>query len=121
MTQIVLGDLDPVIIERLKARAQKHGRSLQAEVKAILQQVAEVETKSNLFEDEIIQRKSALMLEQIESYAQKIGKPIEPQISSSAKKGQELVEIKARLKELKKGMSLGGLSIREAREEGRRY
>ncbi len=29
MTQIVLGDLDPVIIERLKARAQKHGRSLQ--------------------------------------------------------------------------------------------
>ncbi|MBD2775285.1 FitA-like ribbon-helix-helix domain-containing protein [Iningainema tapete] len=63
MTHIILEDLDPVMIERLKARAQKHGRSLPAEVKAILQQVTQAQAKPNSSEDEIIQRKSASILQ----------------------------------------------------------
>ncbi|HEX6865405.1 MAG TPA: hypothetical protein VF414_21435, partial [Thermoanaerobaculia bacterium] len=40
MAQILLRDLDPGVIERLKIRARRHDRSLQAEVKAILEAAA---------------------------------------------------------------------------------
>lgn len=43
MTQVILENLDPNIIEKLKARAQQHGRSLEAELKAILTQAAQIE------------------------------------------------------------------------------
>lgn len=121
MTQIILENLDPFIVEQLKTRAQNHGRSLEAEVKAILQQVTGLATKPKLNEDDIIKRKSALILQQIEHHAQNTGKSVDSEINLPYRNEQELVAIKARLKELKKGMSLGGLSIREAREEGRRY
>ena len=37
MTDLLIRDLDPELVERLKLRAKNHGRSLQAEVKVILQ------------------------------------------------------------------------------------
>ena len=40
MPQILVRDLDPEVVERLKARARVHGRSLQKEVKAILEEAA---------------------------------------------------------------------------------
>ena len=40
MPQLLVRDLDPGTVERLKQRAQRHGRSLQGEVKAILQAAA---------------------------------------------------------------------------------
>jgi hypothetical protein len=40
MPQLLVRDLDPGTIERLKLRAQRHGRSLQGEAKAILQAAA---------------------------------------------------------------------------------
>lgn len=40
MSQMLVRDLDPEVIERLKARAHSHGRSLQKEVKAILEEAA---------------------------------------------------------------------------------
>ena len=40
MAQILIRDLDPAIVERLKARAQRRGRSLQSEVKHILENAA---------------------------------------------------------------------------------
>ncbi len=40
MPQILVRDLDAGTVERLKLRAQRHGRSLQGEVKAILQAAA---------------------------------------------------------------------------------
>lgn len=43
MTQVVLENLDFIVIEKLKVRAQRHGRSLEAELEAILTQVAETE------------------------------------------------------------------------------
>jgi plasmid stability protein len=40
MSHLLIRDLDVGTIERLKLRAQRHGRSLQEEVKAILQAAA---------------------------------------------------------------------------------
>lgn len=36
MAQILVRNLDPDVVNRLKQRAQKHGRSLQSEAKTIL-------------------------------------------------------------------------------------
>jgi len=44
MPNVLLRDLDPGVIEKLKARARKHGRSLQAELKHILEQAARTNT-----------------------------------------------------------------------------
>ncbi len=121
MTQIILEGLDPLIIEYLQSRAQKYGRSLQAEVKAILKQVAELEINSHLCPEEIIERKSFLMLQQMERHAQKTGKSIQTQINISEEQKQELLQNRDKLNQIKQRISLDGLSIREAREEGRRY
>jgi plasmid stability protein len=40
MNQLVIEDLDPRILERLKVRAQQQGRTLEAELKAILEAAA---------------------------------------------------------------------------------
>lgn len=40
MAQILVRDLDSELIERLKSQARRHGRSLQGEVKAILEAAA---------------------------------------------------------------------------------
>ena len=40
MPQMLVRDLDPELLERLKARARAHGRSLQKEVKSILEEAA---------------------------------------------------------------------------------
>jgi len=42
MAQILVRNLDPDVVERLKSRARANGRSLQAEVKMILEQGAKV-------------------------------------------------------------------------------
>ncbi len=40
MAQLLIRDLEPELVTRLKSQAQQHNRSLQGEVKAILQQSA---------------------------------------------------------------------------------
>jgi antitoxin FitA len=40
MAQILVRNLSPEVIERLKAQAREHGRSLQAEVQRILEEAA---------------------------------------------------------------------------------
>ena len=40
MPSLLVRDVEPKVLAQLKARAQGHGRSLQAEVKAILEQEA---------------------------------------------------------------------------------
>lgn len=41
--EILVRDLDPDIVRRLKARARLHGRSLQKEIKLILEESAPVD------------------------------------------------------------------------------
>jgi len=40
MAQVLIRNLDPATVERLKERARQHGRSLQAEAKDLLEQAA---------------------------------------------------------------------------------
>ncbi len=40
MAQVLVRDLDPKVVVRLKERARQHGRSLQKEAKAILEHAA---------------------------------------------------------------------------------
>jgi antitoxin FitA len=44
MAQILVENLDPVILEKLETIAKQHGRSLQEELKHILQQASETAT-----------------------------------------------------------------------------
>jgi plasmid stability protein len=44
MAQVLVRDLDPATVQRLKERARQHGRSLQGEVKAILEQATSTYT-----------------------------------------------------------------------------
>lgn len=41
MSQMLIPDLDPAMLDLLRQRASQHGRSLEDEVKIILEQVAE--------------------------------------------------------------------------------
>jgi len=43
MSELVVRDLDPVLIQKLRLRSQKHGRSLEEEVKTILEQTMKAE------------------------------------------------------------------------------
>lgn len=43
MAQIIVRNLDSAVVERLKARARGNGRSLEAEVRQILEQSAKVD------------------------------------------------------------------------------
>ena len=45
MAQILVRNVDPRAVERLKARARQHGRSLQREVKILLERAAGVDTE----------------------------------------------------------------------------
>ena len=40
MAQVLVRDLDPEVLEHLKSRARLHGRSLQGELKVILESAA---------------------------------------------------------------------------------
>lgn len=40
MSEVLVRDLSPATIQKLKKRAQRHGRSLQAELKSILEGAA---------------------------------------------------------------------------------
>jgi plasmid stability protein len=44
MAQILVRDLESAVVERLKARARSHGRSLQGEVAQILREAARMYT-----------------------------------------------------------------------------
>ena len=45
MAEILVRDLDPDVVTRLKARARLHGRSLQKEIKLILEESAPLDIR----------------------------------------------------------------------------
>jgi len=62
MAQLILNDLDPTILEQLKVRAANHQRSLEDELKVILQEVIETEqvAKMTAFREQAAQMRQAL-------------------------------------------------------------
>ena len=59
MAQVLVRDLDRSVIERLKARAQQHGRSLQVELKTIIEQAARSDLEAARQAAERLRRKLA--------------------------------------------------------------
>jgi len=47
MAQVLIRDLDPRVVERLKARARDRGRSLEAELRGILETAAMVDRRES--------------------------------------------------------------------------
>ena len=43
MAQVLIRDLDPKLVDRLKGRARERGRSLEAELRGILEAAAEMD------------------------------------------------------------------------------
>lgn len=46
MSKVLIRDLSPVVIDKLKVRARRHGRSLQAELKSILERAARTDMRA---------------------------------------------------------------------------
>lgn len=55
MPQVLVRDIEPAVVERLKERAQKNGRSLEAELRAILRRASGVDMAAALAELKRIQ------------------------------------------------------------------
>lgn len=51
MSQILVRNLDPQVVERLKKRAERNHRSLEAEVRAILEDHAERDVRQRRIEE----------------------------------------------------------------------
>ena len=50
MSQVLVREVEPAVIEKLKARAKQNGRSLEAELRVILRQAAGVDMEAALLE-----------------------------------------------------------------------
>jgi plasmid stability protein len=64
MAQILVENLDPIILEKLETLAKQHGRSLQEELKQILQQASEKSIHSYSAGDMTKAREAALGIRQ---------------------------------------------------------
>jgi antitoxin FitA len=64
MAQILVENLDPVILEKLETLAKQHGRSLQEELKHILQQASEKSIHSYSSSDMTKAREAAFRIRQ---------------------------------------------------------
>ena len=115
MSTITIKNISPELIERLEALAEKHGRSLQEELKQILEVAAPPPISDNNA-IEIARKKAALIRQQIAAKWEASSieqKSVETKLDAAA----AIAGFRAvRQKVLKTGMS-----IREMREEGRRF
>ncbi|HEY9668261.1 MAG TPA: hypothetical protein V6C91_15730 [Coleofasciculaceae cyanobacterium] len=116
MAQVIIEDLDPIVLEILEALAKEHGRSLEAELKHILEAAAMTQTRSFPDRMEVAIKKAELMRQQIASHAGDGSTELLPDDRKRA-----LSTAIERLRKLKQTISPGEMSIREMIEEGRRY
>jgi plasmid stability protein len=114
MAEIVVENLEPLVIERLEARARQRGRTLQAELKQILEEASQNEC-SIADEVETLRQKAFLMSKQIASHSGLEITEVKPGESENVSKAIAV------LNTLKQTISPGEMSIREMREEGRRF
>ena len=116
MVQVIIEDVDPAAIERLEALALESGRSLQAELKHILEAAVQTQTGSLPAALEVVIKNADLMRQQIASHNGFGSTEV-----LEADREQALSTAIARLRKLKQTISLGEMSIREMIEEGHRY
>jgi len=116
MVQVIIEDVDPGAIKQLEALAKEHGRSLQAELKHILEAAAQTQTDRFPAAMEVAIKKADFMRQQIASHT-----GLDSTERLQVDREQALSTAIARLRKLKQTMSPGEISIREMIEEGRRY
>jgi plasmid stability protein len=116
MVKVIIEDVDPAVIERLEAVAKEHGRSLQAELKHILEAAAQTQTGRLPAAMDVAIKKAELMRQQIASHTGFGSTEV-----LEADREQALSTAIERLRKLKQTISPGEISIREMIEEGRRY
>lgn len=116
MVKLIIEDVDPAAIEKLEALAKEHGRSLQEELKHILEAAVQTQTGRLPVAIDVAIKKAELMRQQIASHA-----GLGSTEFLQADREQVLSTAIARLRTLKQTLSPGEMSIREMIEEGRRY
>ena len=112
MVKVIIEDLDPAALKRLEALAKEHGRSLQAELKHILEAAAQTQTGRLPAAMDIAIKKAELMRQQIASHS-----GFDSTELLQADREQALSSAIARLRKLKQTISPGEMSIREMLEE----
>lgn len=119
MANVLIPNVTEDVIQRLASLAQAHGHSLEEEAKRLLEQAVVAATPLRPAND-ILSQRAALMHQQIEDHARKIGQPIESSGARSTTEQQDLEQAFAGLKQLKQRLTLG-MPLQAAREEGRRF
>lgn len=118
MAKILIENLDPNALKKLESLAQSHGRSLQEEVRYILETAAESQTLPEPQTANLVEQEAISMQQQLEQHAQLNL----PQSSNSTFQSLNLSVASERLNILKQTIStLSDLTIRQAIEEGRRF
>ncbi len=121
MARLIIEDVDPLLIERLAERARKNGRSLESELKQILETSTPNQApKPSPWEPtpeyiETLIKKAEIMAQQLASHSGIDCGEI-PQFDRE----KTLKAIK-KFQSLRNTISPGKMSIREMREEGRRF
>ena len=121
MAKLIIEDLDPLLIERLAERARKNGRSLQSELKQILETSTPNQALKPLPWEptpeyiETLIKKAELMAQQLASHS-----GFDCGEITQFDREKTLKAIK-KLQSLRNTISPGQMSIREMREEGRRF
>jgi plasmid stability protein len=118
MTSVNLSNLSTETLDKLKALAQLHGRSLQEEIQHILETVAETQPSFTAQIMESVQAEASRMQEQLKRHARLKS----DQLENPTDQPLNLSVTFEKLSILKQTISsLGDLTIQQAREEGRRF
>ena len=104
--------LPPTAMSQLQARAQQSGRTVEAEAQAIVVHNLSPQPEGTILDN---------LQQQLKSNAERQGHNGNPVPIPTPAFTSNLQLIWQRLKEISQHFSLGGLSVREAREIGRRY
>jgi plasmid stability protein len=104
--------LSPTAMAQLQARAQQSGRTVEAEAQAIVVHNLAPQSEETILDN---------LQQQLNSNAQRQGHDGNPVPIPTTAFKSNLQVIWQRLKEIGRHFSLGGLSVHEAREIGRRY
>lgn len=121
MATITIENISPELVERLETLADQHGRSLQEELKQILELAAptppppRIEWNPTPEQIEKIVKMAEGMREQLAHNAGIDVATLQPLDR------ERVATALGRLKSLKRTISSAGMSIREMREEGRRF
>ncbi|MEO1180038.1 MAG: hypothetical protein AAFX51_04105 [Cyanobacteria bacterium J06636_28] len=112
MSDAIKLTLSPTAMAQLQARAEQSGRTIEAEAQAIVMHNLAPQPEATILDN---------LQQQLQDNANRKGHNGNPVPAAMPKLASNLHLIWQRLKDISQHFSLGKLSVREAREIGRRY